>query len=326
MMHPDLTRPETGGPVRGLDAKDIVQTPKPQQWIGTIVALLLASMFVHMLITNANLQWHVVWQYLFSSTILHGILLTLELTVLAMLVGLAIGIIVAVMRLSRNGLLQRLSWVWIWFFRGVPPLVQLIFWYNLASLVQSVSVGVPYGPSFISWQTNSLITPFTAALLGLAFTESAYAAEMIRAGIQAVPKGQVEAGYSLGMTGSQAMRRIVLPQALRIVIPPIGNDTISMLKFTSLVSVLALPDLLYSAQEIYARTYQTIPLLLVATLWYLVLTTVLTLIEHFIERRLRRGHSAAGRNNRLPRGSQWRLLPAWRSALGGITGEPGVAP
>jgi polar amino acid transport system permease protein len=314
-MHQDLVKPDAGGPVRQLDAKDIARTPKPREWIGTIIVLLLASMFVHMLVTNVNLQWNVVGHYLFSHTILSGIGLTLELTVLAMLAGLVIGIVVAVMRLSANVLLQRVSWAWIWFFRGVPPLVQLIFWYNLASLVQSVSLGVPYGPTFISWQTNSLITPFTAALLGLAFTESAYAAEMIRAGIQAVPRGQVEAAQSLGMTGGQAMRRIVLPQALRIVIPPIGNDTISMLKFTSLVSVLALPDLLYSAQEIYARTYQTIPMLLVATIWYLVLTTILTVIEHLIEKRLRRGHRDTGSRTAVPgTASRWRLLPAWRGS------------
>ena len=143
-------------------------------------------------------------------------------------------------------------------------------------------------------------------------SESAYAAEMIRAGIQAVNKGQVEAAHSLGMTGAQAMRRIVLPQALRIVIPPIGNDTISMLKFTSLVSVLALPDLLYSAQEIYARTYQTIPLLLVATIWYLALTTILTVIEHVIEKRLRRGHSRPRAGLPTMPGSRWRLIPGWQ--------------
>jgi polar amino acid transport system permease protein len=211
---------------------------------------------------------------------------------------------VAVMRLSTNPILQWVSVGWIWFFRGVPPLVQLIFWYNLASLVRSVSLGIPYGTSFVSWSSNSLITPYTAAILGLSFTESAYAAEMIRAGIQAVSRGQTEAAASLGMTHTQAMRRIVLPQALRIVIPPIGNDTISMLKFTSLVSVLALPDLLFSAQEIYSRTYQTIPLLMVATLWYLALTTVLTWVEHVVEKRLRQGHRAAIRSGR-PR---WRIV------------------
>lgn len=314
-MYPPVTRPDAGEPLRQLDAKDIVRTPKPRQWVGTVIALLLASMFLHMLITNPNLQWGVIGHYLFSHAILSGIGLTLALTALAMLAGLAIGIVVAVMRLSGNVLLQRISLAWIWFFRGVPPLVQLIFWYNLASLVSSVSVGVPYGPTFISWQTNSIITPFTAALLGLSFTESAYAAEMIRAGIQAVNRGQVEAANSLGMTGAQAMRRIVLPQALRIVIPPIGNDTISMLKFTSLVSVLALPDLLYSAQEIYSRTYQTIPLLLVATLWYLVLTTILTVIEHVIETRLRRGHGSGPTAPAARPGTRWRLMPAWPGSV-----------
>ena len=145
-MHQDLVKPDAGGPVRQLDAKDIARTPKPRQWIGTIIVLLLASMFVHMLVTNVNLQWNVVGHYLFSHTILSGIGLTLELTVLAMLAGLVIGIVVAVMRLSGNVLMQRVSWAWIWFFRGVPPLVQLIFWYNLASLVHSVRSACRTGP------------------------------------------------------------------------------------------------------------------------------------------------------------------------------------
>jgi polar amino acid transport system permease protein len=291
------------GSVR-LDARNVIRLRRPWRWLGAAVILLLGSMFVHMLVTNPNLQWHVIGHYLFSHEILSGILRTLELTALAMVFGLVLGVVVAVMHLSTNPILQWVSIGWIWFFRGVPPLVQLIFWYNLASLVQSVSVGVPFGPSFASWDSNSIITPYTAAILGLAFTESAYAAEMIRAGIQAVSRGQTEAAASLGMTDGQAMRRIVLPQALRIVIPPIGNDTISMLKFTSLVSVLALPDLLFSAQQIYSRTYQTIPLLMVATLWYLALTTVLTWAEHVVEKRLRRSHRASVRGDRR----RWRIV------------------
>jgi polar amino acid transport system permease protein len=164
-----------------------------------------------------------------------------------------------------------------------------VFWYNLGLLIPEVSIGIPFGPTLWSASTNSLITPLSAALLGLSFTESAYAAEMIRAGIQAISHGQTEAAATLGMTQAQTLRRIVLPQAVRIIVPPIGNDTISMLKFTSLVSVLALPDLLYSAQMIYSRTYQTIPLLIVATIWYLVLSTILTLAEHYIEHRLKDG-------------------------------------
>lgn len=257
------------------------------QWLGGAVLLLLGLLFFQILVTNQNMKWPVVAQYLFDRKILAGLGMTLLLTFLAMVIGLAIGVVLAIMRLSSGRVFRAVSWAWIWFFRGVPPLVQMIFWYNLALLLPETSIGIPFGPKLMSWNTNDLITPFSAAIMGLAFTESAYAAEMIRAGIQAISHGQTEAAATLGMTRGQTLRRIVLPQALRIVIPPIGNDTISMLKFTSLVSVLALPDLLYSAQMIYARTYQTIPLLIVATLWYLVLTTILTLAEHLIEHRLK---------------------------------------
>lgn len=257
------------------------------QWMGGVALLVLGILFFQILVTNQNMKWPVVADYLFDPKILSGLAMTLVLTVLAMVIGLAIGVVLAIMRLSNGRVFQSVSWAWIWFFRGVPPLVQMIFWYNLALLLPELSIGIPFGPKLITWNTNDLITPFSAAIMGLAFTESAYAAEMIRAGIQAISQGQTEAAATLGMTRGQTLRRIVLPQALRIVIPPIGNDTISMLKFTSLVSVLALPDLLYSAQMIYARTYQTIPLLIVATLWYLVLTTILTVGEHMIEHRLK---------------------------------------
>ena len=258
----------------------------PARWIGGAALLLFVFLFVRLLVINENLQWEVVAVYLFSPEILAGLGRTLLLTFLAMIFGLAIGVVLAIMRLSSNPVFQSASWLWIWFFRGVPPLVQLVFWYNLALLIPTVSFGIPFGPQLWTGSTNLLITPFSAAILGLALTESAYASEMIRAGIQAISVGQTEAAATLGMTRGQILRRIILPQALRILIPPIGNDTISMLKFTSLVSVLALPDLLYSAQMIYSRTYQTIPLLIVATIWYLVLSTVLTLAEHYIEHRL----------------------------------------
>lgn len=280
---------EAAGPGDGPIIKPI-PLRHPSWWIGSAILFLLVGLFIRVLVTNQNLQWPVVGAYLFSPEILDGLQRTLVLTALAMIIGLAIGVLLAIMRLSQNPVFQGFSWAWIWFFRGVPPLVQLIFWYNLALLFPTVSLSIPFGPDLFSWDMNLLITPFSAGILGLAFTESAYAAEMIRAGIQAVSSGQSEAAASLGMTRAQALRRIILPQALRIVIPPIGNDTISMLKFTSLVSVLALPDLLYSAQMIYSRTYQTIPLLIVATLWYLVLSTVLTLIEHRIERYLASDH------------------------------------
>ena len=271
-----------------------IAVPKIGHWIGGIALAVFAVIFLQVLLTNVNMQWRVVAQYMLNPAILSGLGMTLLLTALAMVLGLAIGVVLAIMRLSGSHVFQLASWGWIWFFRGVPPLVQMIFWYNLALLLPELSIGIPFGgPKLVSWNTNEVITPFSAAIMGLAFTESAYAAEMIRAGIQAVNTGQTEAAATLGMTREQTLRRIVLPQALRIVIPPIGNDTISMLKFTSLVSVLALPDLLYSAQMVYARTYQTVPLLLVATIWYLVLTTILTAVEHAIEHRLKAEHHSS---------------------------------
>lgn len=283
----------TEHPSRRPSIHDVKPIALPQlgHWIGGTALVALAVIFIQVLVTNDNMQWTVVIEYLFNPAILSGLGMTLLLTFLAMVIGLAIGVVLAIMRLSSSRVFQAASWGWIWFFRGVPPLVQMIFWYNLSLLLPEISIGIPFhGPKFISWNTNDLITPFSAAIMGLAFTESAYAAEMIRAGIQAVNVGQAEAAATLGMTRSLTLRRIVLPQALRIIIPPIGNDTISMLKFTSLVSVLALPDLLYSAQMVYSRTYQTVPLLLVATVWYLVLTTILTITEHAVEHRLKSNH------------------------------------
>lgn len=276
------TKPDTG-PTRDIHAVKPIPVRHLGQWLGGAALIVVALLFVELLVSNANMQWTVVFEYLFSPDILHGLGITLMLTTVAMILGLFIGVILAVMRLSSSRVFQSAAWGWIWFFRGVPPLVQLIFWYNMALLIPRITIALPFGRTLVDWNVNDLITPFSAAIMGLAFTESAYAAEMLRAGIRAVSAGQTEACATLGMTRWQSLRRIVLPQALRIVIPPIGNDTISMLKFSSLVSILALPDLLYSAQMIYARTYQTIPLLIVATIWYLVLTTAFTLIEHAVE-------------------------------------------
>ncbi|WP_109472673.1 amino acid ABC transporter permease [Ornithinimicrobium cavernae] len=282
----------------------------PWWWIGGAVLVLLIASFIHLLVTNENMRWSVVASYLFDTEILSGLLTTIELTVLAMVIGLVLGVVIAIMRLSANPLFRTVSWLWLWFFRGVPPLVQLVFWFNLATLIPVLSIGIPFGPTFASWDTNTVITSFSAAILGLALTESAYAAEMIRAGIQAVSKGQTEAGLVVGMSQSQVLRRIVLPQALRIVIPPIGNDLISMLKFTSLVSVLATPDLLYSAQMIYSRNYQTIPLLLVATIWYLVLCTLLTLGQQQLERRLKAKRTTG---TAVPTTKRLRFVPMGRA-------------
>jgi polar amino acid transport system permease protein len=268
----------------------------PGRWVAAVVVAVLAVMFVHGLVTEQGYGWGVVGQYFFSSRVLDGLWLTIELTVIAMAIGIALGIVLAIMRLSPNPLVGGASWAYIWFFRGTPLLVQLLFWYNLAALYPRLGLGIPFGPQFVSGSANSFITPLGAAIFGLGLNEGAYMAEIVRAGFLSVDEGQTEAAQSLGMTRLQAMWRVVLPQAMRVIIPPTGNETISMLKNTSLVSVIAVTELLYSVQLIYATNYQTIPLLVVASLWYLIVTTILTIGQYYIER-----HYAKGASRELPR-------------------------
>ena len=236
----------------------------------------------------------VVGDYLFDSRILHGVLRTILLTFLSMAIGIALGIVLATMRQSPNPLVSGSSWLYIWFFRGTPLLVQLLFWYNLASLFQVLSIGVPFGgPALIHGSTNSIVTTFVAALLGLGLNEGAYMAEIVRAGFLSVPEGQTEAAQSLGMSRLQIMRLVVLPQAMRVIVPPTGNETISMLKNTSLASAITYVELLYSAQEIYSANFKTIPLLIVVSIWYLVMTSVLYVGQYFVERHYGRGFTRA---------------------------------
>ena len=239
--------------------------------------------------TNPRFQWDVVGHYLFTGPILDGLVTTIELTVVAMALGIVLGIVLALMRLSQSAVLSSVSWVYIWLLRGTPVLVQILLWYFIAALYPTVDLGIPFGPSFIHLNANSLVTKFVAATLALGLNEGAYMSEIVRAGIISVDEGQTEAARALGMTRGQTMRRIILPQAMRVIIPPTGNETISMLKTTSLVAFIALTDLLYSAQLIYARTYETIPLLIVASIWYLALTSVLSIGQYFLERYFGRG-------------------------------------
>jgi polar amino acid transport system permease protein len=295
--------PEPAGPevpevplaARPADIK-AVPVRHPGRWVASVVIAVLVAMFVHGLVTEHGYGWAVVGQYFFSRRVLDGLKLTIELTVIAMAIGIALGIVLAVMRLSPNPLVSGASWVYIWFFRGTPLLVQLLFWYNLAALYPKLGLGIPFGPQFVSGTANSFITPLAAAIFGLGLNEGAYMAEIVRAGFLSVDEGQTDAAQSLGMTRLQTMRRVILPQAMRVIIPPTGNETISMLKNTSLVSVIAVTELLYSVQLIYAANYQTIPLLIVASLWYLIVTTVLTIGQYYIER-----HYAKGSARELPR-------------------------
>lgn len=261
----------------------------PWRWVAIAVVMVLVAMLVSTIVTNPNFEWGVVAQYFTSETIIAGLKMTLLLTLLVMVGGIILGIILAVMRLSPNPVLSGASGAYIWFFRGTPVLVQLIVWFNLAALFPRLSLGIPFGPEFMVVDSTALITPFVAGLLGLGLNEGAYMAEIVRAGFESVDEGQTEAAQALGMRRSLTIRRIVLPQAMRVIIPPTGNETISMLKTTSLVSVISLGDLLYNAQIISARTFQIIPLLIVASLWYIIVTTILTLVQTRIERRFSRG-------------------------------------
>lgn len=255
-----------------------------------LVLLVLLAMLGHLLVTSSSVQWGVVGKYLFAQAVLSGLLRTVYLTAMAMGAGIVIGVVLALMRLSRSLVLSSVAYWYIWFFRGTPLLVQILFWYNIAAFIPHVSLGVPFGPTFFSADVNQLVSPLVAAFLGLGLNEGAYMSEIIRAGIISIENGQMEAALALGMTKGQAMRRIIIPQALRVIVPPTGNQTIGMLKGTSLVSIIALPELLYTVQLIYSRNFETIPLLIVASIWYLVCTTVLSIGQFFLERYIGRGH------------------------------------
>ncbi|HZE17855.1 MAG TPA: amino acid ABC transporter permease, partial [Mycobacterium sp.] len=247
--------------------------------------LLLSLAALYSITTNPRFEWGIVGQFFFSRRVLDGLVLTLELTVISMAIGIVLGVVLAVMRLSPNPLVAGAAGFYIWFFRGTPVLVQIIFWFNITALYPVIGWGG------FTLNANALITPFVAAILALGLNEAAYMTEIVRAGILSVDEGQSEAASALGMSRLLTMRRIILPQAMRVIIPPTGNETISMLKSTSLVSVIAVTELLYSVQLIYSFNYRTIPLLMVASIWYLMVTTLLSIGQFYIERHFGRGVS-----------------------------------
>jgi polar amino acid transport system permease protein len=267
----------------------IVRLRHPGRWVAAGVIVVLLAMLVHFVATAPKLRLDLVAGYLFEQSILSGLLVTLELTVVAMALGVLLGTVLAIMRLSANPLLRGAAGAYVWLFRGTPILVQLLFWFFLGTVLPKISLGIPFGPQWVEWGTNTVITQFTAAILGLGLNEAAYMAEIVRAGIKSVDPGQTEAAHALGMNPVTTYRRVVLPQAARLIVPPTANETISMLKLTSLVLVIGLPELTTTAQLIYGRNFQQIPLLIVASIWYLVLTTLLTLLQSRIERRTNRG-------------------------------------
>lgn len=281
-------------PVRAPEEITAVPVRHPGRWVAAGVLAVLAAMLAWSLVTNERFRWDVVWQYLFSAPVIEGLGNTVVLTALAMVIGIVGGVLLAVMRLSPNPVLSGVAAVYIWLFRGTPLIAQLLFWNFLAAVYPRLSLGVPFGPEFVSFDTNQLITQFTACLLGLGLNEAAYMAEIVRGGIQSVEHGQHEAAGALGMSRTQTLRRIVLPQAMRVIIPPTGNETINMLKTSALVVVIGYSELLTTVQRIYATNFQTIPLLTVAAIWYLALTSLLSIGQSYIERYYGRGIAGAG--------------------------------
>ena len=256
-----------------------------QRWVVGAIAVALVLWALSILILNPNIRWNRVWEYLFSPTILEGVWVTIWVSLAATILGLVTGVILAVMKISQNPVLRWIAEGYIWFFRGTPVLVQLIFWFNLAFLLPFITLKIPFTNIGMRWDTNALISGSIAALLGLGLNLAAYFAETVRAGIQAVDQGQREAALAGGMTSSQTMRLIVLPQALRIIIPPTGNEFISMLKTTSLIVVVAGNDLMTNASRIYKQNNLIIELLIVASLWYMLMTAIATYLQSLLEKR-----------------------------------------
>ena len=284
-------------PPDDVDLADLVITPArhPWRWVATAVVAVLVAMAVHALVTNPAWDWPTVGQYLFAPSILRAVWLTVVLTVLGIVIGFLLGTVLALMRLSPNPLLRSVSWSYIWIFRSVPLILQLLFWYNLALLYRSLSVGIPFGPALFEFETMDLVSPITAAVLGLALHQAAYAAEVVRSGFLGVDQGQLEAAAALGLPRWRRFRRIQLPQAMRTIVPTAANELIGLVKGTSVVYIMALSELFYQVQVIYTRTGRVIPMLLVATAWYLALTTVLSVGQFYVER-----HYAKGALRTLP--------------------------
>lgn len=283
--------------------------PRTGTWISGALTAAVIGYVVWRLAENPSTRTDVVADYMFNPGILEGVGVTVQLTLLAGVISLGIGFLVAYAGQSRNPVARALSVGYIWFFRGVPLLVLLLFLFNLALFLPEISLGIPWTGWTRTWSTNTVITGFTAALLGLSLHEAAYMAEVFRGGFLAIPKGQTEAALSIGLRRSQVLRRIVLPQSLRIIIPPVGNQFVLLLKTTTLVSVIGGGDLLTRAQYIYGQNLLVIPLLVVATLWYLILVSVAQFGQHHLERAL-----AADKTQQPPRLLR-RLTPSLKAVL-----------
>ena len=287
---------------------EAVPVRHPGRWVGVGIVAIFAAMLVHSLLTNPNWGWSLISEWIFAPPIVKGVGVTLLLTFLSMIIGLALGVLLAIMRLSPNPVMSGSAWVFVWAFRGTPVYVQLFLWANVIALYTTLSLGIPFGPEFFTFETKTLIPAFVAALLGLGLNEAAYMAEIVRAGILSVDEGQEEAATAVGMSRLQTLRHIVLPQAMRVIVPSTGNETISMLKTTSLVIAIPLTtELFFQASAVGNRLFQPFPMAILASIWYLALTSILMVGQFYIER-----YYAKGAMRELPPTP----IQKWRRRLG----------
>jgi polar amino acid transport system permease protein len=296
----------------GDDAVKVVPVRHYARWVGTVIVVIIIAMIVHAIFskvgTGVNIcthsngirhchqpqrwrfYWNIVFHYFTTYDVIHGLFLTILLTVYAMTIGIVLGVILAVMRRSRSRLLSSTAWTYTWFFRGTPVLVQLLFWFNITAIFKTITIGLPFlNVTFLHLNLIALLPAFNAAALALGLNEAAYMSEIARAGLLAVDEGQIEAATSIGMTRGQSLRLVVLPQAMRVIIPPTGNEVISMLKTTSLASAVGVTELLGAVTNISAANYQVMALLIVASLWYLLVTTILSIGQFYLERHFAKG-------------------------------------
>lgn len=286
-MSVDVRTPPDSPPV--IDA---VPMRHPWRWVAAIVIVVLVALFLYGAATNEAYGWGTFGKYILDERIFSGVVITLELTVLSMILAIVLAVLLAVMRLSPNPVFRSVSWVYLWIFRGTPVYVQLVFWGLFPTIYKNIQLGIPFGPTFFTFNIQDLSLYFLLAVIGLGLNEAAYLAEIIRAGISSVPEGQSEASTALGMSWIMTMRRTVLPQAMRVIIPPTGNEFIGQLKTTSLVAAVPFTfDLFGRQRDISAVLFQPIPLLLVAAAWYLLITSILMVGQFYLERYFSRGAS-----------------------------------
>jgi polar amino acid transport system permease protein len=271
-------------PPAGPEAIKAIPVRHPGRYVSAAIALALLGSIIYAFAQAEKINWGAIPDYFFDDRIIEGVLNTLLLTVVSMVIGIVGGILLAVMRLSRNPVTSSIAWFYIWFFRGTPVLVQLFVWFNLGLVFEYINLGPIYKDYW-----SSFMTPLLTALLGLGLNEAAYMAEICRAGLLSVDEGQTEASHALGMSHARTLRRIVIPQAMRVIVPPTGNEVINMLKTTSLVSTVQFVDLLKAAQDIGQGAGAIVEMLFLAAAWYLILTSVFSVGQYYLERYYAKG-------------------------------------